>query len=180
MSQEKEILNSSEISGMITRIVFQILESVGSSKKFGIVGIKNGGSLLARRIATEIEKHTGIMPETGCLDITLYRDDLAQTQIADIPEVKGTEISFDVSGMHIVLVDDVIYTGRTIRAALDALTDLGRPSKINLTVLIDRGHRELPIQPDFMGKLVPTALNENIKVDFKEATGVDSVKIVKK
>ena len=180
MANEKEILNDFEISGIITRIVFQILESVGGSEKFGIVGIKHGGSVLASRLASEIEMYGKKKPNLGSLDITLYRDDLAQTPIADLPLVKGTEISFDISGMHIILVDDVIFTGRTVRAALDALTDLGRPSKISLAALIDRGHRELPIQPDFTGKLVPTALNENIRVDFKESAGSDSVKIIRK
>ncbi|MGE4498346.1 MAG: bifunctional pyr operon transcriptional regulator/uracil phosphoribosyltransferase PyrR [Deferribacterales bacterium] len=180
MSHGKEILSSEEMAGMITRMVFQILESARSSDNFGIVGIKSGGDVLARRIADEIAKHSGKKPDVGYLDITLYRDDLSQTQIADFPVVRGTEISFSVTGRYIILVDDVVFTGRTVRAALDALTDFGRPSKISLAALIDRGHRELPIQPDFTGKSVPTALSESVQVNFRETAGADSVCIMKK
>lgn len=179
MSQRKEILNSGEMADMITRMVFQILESVRSSKEFAIVGIKNGGAVLAQRIAERIGDFSKNTPDVGYLDITLYRDDLLQTQIADLPIVQGTEINFDISGKHIILIDDVIYTGRTVRAALDALTDLGRPSKISLAALIDRGHRELPIQADFTGRCVPTSLKESIQVNFVESAGVDSVEIIK-
>jgi len=180
MSHGKEILSCEEMAGMITRMVFQILESVRSSGNFGIVGIKSGGAVLARRIADEIAKHSGKSPDVGYLDITLYRDDLAQTQIADFPLVQRTEIGFDVAGRHIILVDDVVFTGRTVRAALDALTDFGRPSKISLAALIDRGHRELPVQPDYVGKSVPTSLSECVQVNFRETAGADSVCIIKK
>jgi len=171
----KEIMNSDEMSRTLNRIVFQILESVKGKENVCLVGIRRGGAYLADRLA-EIFRSEGCADiEKGYLDITLYRDDL--TTIADYPVLLGTEIDFDISGKHIVLVDDVVYTGRTTRAAMDALIDLGRPKKISMAVLIDRGHRELPIQPDFVGKTVPTSLDEIIEVSLQEQTGKDSVSI---
>ncbi|WP_022850016.1 bifunctional pyr operon transcriptional regulator/uracil phosphoribosyltransferase PyrR [Limisalsivibrio acetivorans] len=180
MAQAKEILNSDEISSMITRLVFQILEADQNqnTRELTIVGIKRGGATLADRLKEEIKKHTGRDIAIGYLCITLYRDDL--TQIAEHPVIHGTEIEFNIAKKHVVLVDDVIFTGRTVRAALDALTDMGRPDKISFVALIDRGHRELPIQPDFTGKLVPTSLEEKVNVQFKESDGIDSVSIMKK
>jgi pyrimidine operon attenuation protein/uracil phosphoribosyltransferase len=178
MGSSKEILNSEEMAGMLTRLVFQILESVRSLEDLRIVGIKTGGATLADRLAGLIREHTNTDAQVGYLDITLYRDDL--TQIADYPVIHGTDITFNIQGKHIVLADDVIFTGRTVRAALDALSDMGRPSKISLVTLIDRGHRELPIQPDFTGKTVPTSINENVKVRFRETAGEDGVSIIKK
>lgn len=174
----KEIMNADEISRTLSRIMSQILETVKEPGEICLVGIRRGGAYLADRLAQlfSADGHSGI--RKGYLDITLYRDDL--TSIADYPLLLGTEIKFDVAGRHIVLVDDVIFTGRTTRAAMDALIDLGRPKKISLAVLIDRGHRELPVQPDFVGRLVPTSLDEIIEVSLKEQAGSDSVSISKR
>ncbi|MGD9808250.1 MAG: bifunctional pyr operon transcriptional regulator/uracil phosphoribosyltransferase PyrR [Deferribacterales bacterium] len=172
----KEIMNADEMSRTLNRIVYEILENVRDTSEICLVGIRRGGAHLADRLCEifKSEGKSGI--SVGYLDITLYRDDL--TSIADYPVLQGTEISFDVNGKHIILVDDVIYTGRTTRAAMDALIDLGRPKKISLAVFIDRGHRELPVQPDFTGKKVPTARDEIIEVSLKEQTGNDCVNIL--
>lgn len=174
----KEIMNSDEMSRALNRIVFQILETVKDADEVCLVGIRRGGAHLADRLKDVFasEGYHNIL--LGYLDITLYRDDL--TSIADYPILHGTEISFNVGGRHIVLVDDVIFTGRTTRAAMDALIDLGRPKKISLAAFVDRGHRELPVQPDFVGKVVPTSLDEIIEVSLKEQSGSDSVSIHKK
>ena len=174
----KELMNSDEMSRTLNRMVFQILENVKDAKEVCLVGIRRGGAHLADRLG-EIFKSEGYNNiQVGYLDITLYRDDL--TTIAEYPLLQGTEIDFDVRGRHIVLVDDVIYTGRTTRAAMDALIDLGRPKKISMAVLVDRGHRELPVQPDFIGKVIPTSNDEIIEVALKEQAGNDSVTIQKK
>ncbi|ADD68181.1 Uracil phosphoribosyltransferase [Denitrovibrio acetiphilus DSM 12809] len=174
----KEIMNSDEMSRTLNRIVYQILENMKDTGEVCLVGIRRGGAHLADRL-NEIFKSEG-KPDirVGYLDITLYRDDL--TSIADYPVLQGTEINFDVIGKHIILVDDVIFTGRTTRAAIDALIDLGRPQKISLAVFIDRGHRELPVQPDFVGKYVPTSRDEIIEVALKEQAGSDYVRIINK
>jgi pyrimidine operon attenuation protein/uracil phosphoribosyltransferase len=138
-----------------------------------IVGIRTRGEHLARRLAQKIEELEGKSMQVGILDITLYRDDLRGR--LDQPQLKSTEILFDVTGQVVVLVDDVLFTGRTIRSALNALTDLGRPSLIELLVLVDRGHRELPIKADFIGKNIPTALSQEIKVMMTEVDGEDAV-----
>ena len=138
-----------------------------------LVGIRTRGVPLAARIAEEIQKIENVAVPTGSLDITLYRDDL--TTMGYNPVIHGTEIDFDVTGKHIVLVDDVLYTGRTIRAALDALIDMGRPKSIQLAVLIDRGHRELPIRADYAGKNVPTSRKETIEVALQEEGKTDEV-----
>ncbi len=174
---QKEIMNEEEISRTLTRMVSQIIESIKENDGICLVGIRRGGAYLASRLA-QILKTAGRKDVLlGFLDITLYRDDL--TTIHDYPVLHGTEIDFDVCGRHIILVDDVVFTGRTTRAAMDALIDLGRPKKISLAALIDRGHRELPIQPDFVGKVVPTSLNEIIEVRLKEQAGNDCVLIQK-
>ncbi len=176
----KELMNSEEMARTLNRIVFQILENVKDAKEICLVGIRRGGAHLADRLG-EIFKSEGYNNiQIGYLDITLYRDDL--TSIAEYPLLQGgTELEFDVKGRHIVLVDDVIYTGRTTRAAMDALIDLGRPKKISMAVLVDRGHRELPVQPDFIGKVIPpTSNDEIIEVSLKEQAGNDSVTIQKK
>jgi pyrimidine operon attenuation protein/uracil phosphoribosyltransferase len=138
-----------------------------------IVGIRTRGEFIARRIVSKIEESEKVSVPIGTLDITLYRDDLLGK--LDQPQLKGTDILFDLNDKNVVLVDDVLFTGRTIRAALDELIDLGRPKSIQLAVLVDRGHRQLPIRADFVGKNVPTSSNESIRVHVKEVDGEDSV-----
>ncbi len=172
---EKIILNEQELDGIISRLTFQILESDLNLDKLKLIGIKRRGAFIADRIKQKISEFKNFDVETGYLDITLYRDDL--TEISEYPVLLGTEIPFDIKGKTIVLIDDVIFTGRTVRAALDALSDLGRPGKIKLVTLVDRGHRELPIQPDWTGKNVPTSLSEKVNVKMKELDGEDAVTI---
>jgi len=172
------ILDKEAISRTITRIAHEILEKNKGTLDLCLVGIRNRGAYLAQRLsncAQGIEKEK--VP-VGILDITLYRDDL--TLISARPVVHKTEIDFDINGKNIVLVDDVLYTGRTIRAALDALIDLGRPRSIQLAVLVDRGHRELPIRADFVGKNIPTSKNEMVDVHLEEVDGTDEVLLVEK
>ena len=155
------------------RIAHEITEKNRGVENVALVGIRTRGVPLAARIAEEIQKIENVAVPTGSLDITLYRDDL--TTMGYNPVIHGTEIDFDVTGKHIVLVDDVLYTGRTIRAALDALIDMGRPKSIQLAVLIDRGHRELPIRADYAGKNVPTSRRETIEVALQEEGKTDEV-----
>ena len=157
----------------LTRISHEIVEKNKGTKNVILVGIRTRGIPLAERIASEIEKIEGTKPAMGILDITLYRDDLSTLSYQ--PVVRETEIPYDITGKTIVLVDAVLYTGRTIRAALDALIDMGRPKNIQLAVLIDRGHRELPIRADFVGKNVPTSSKEEIRVVLKENDGDEKV-----
>jgi pyrimidine operon attenuation protein/uracil phosphoribosyltransferase len=158
------------------RLAHEILEKNKGIKDLRLVGIRNRGAYLAKRLADCISGiEQGTIP-VGILDITLYRDDL--TLIAPQPVVHKTEIDFDITDKNIVLVDDVLYTGRTVRAALDALVDFGRPKSIQLVVLIDRGHRELPIRADYVGKNIPTAENETIDVRLLEVDGKDEVVII--
>jgi len=159
----------------LTRIAHEIIEKNKGVNNVAIIGIRRRGGPLAQRLALRIEEIEGIKIPVGILDITLYRDDL--TTLAQQPQVHRTEVNFDINGKRLVLVDDVLYTGRTVRAALDALIDLGRPECIQLAVLIDRGHRELPIKADFIGKNVPTSRQENIEVYVKELDGKDGVLI---
>jgi len=159
----------------LTRIAHEIIERNKGVNNVAIIGIRRRGGPLAQRLALRIEEIEGIKIPVGILDITLYRDDL--TTLAQQPQVHRTEVNFDINGKRLVLVDDVLYTGRTVRAALDALIDLGRPECIQLAVLIDRGHRELPIKADFIGKNVPTSRQENIEVYVKELDGKDGVLI---
>jgi len=140
-----------------------------------LVGIRTGGVFLAERIRQKILQKRGIDLPTGIIDITLYRDDW--TRLSQTPEVKKTEIDFPVEDKHVLLVDDVLFTGRTIRAAIDALLDLGRPRRVELAVLIDRGHRELPIQADYVGKILETFRQDSVNVELKELAGVDQVVI---
>jgi pyrimidine operon attenuation protein / uracil phosphoribosyltransferase len=172
----KEILDKESINRAIKRIAHEILEKNKGTKDLCLVGIRNRGVFLARRLSAAIKdiEHRDI--PVGILDITLYRDDL--TLISSQPVVHKTEIDFDITDKNIVLVDDVFYTGRTVRAALDALMDLGRPKSIQLAVLIDRGHRELPISPDYTGKNIPTSKRESIEVRFTEADGTDAAAII--
>lgn len=173
----REILNAHEIDSIVTRLAFQVLEKCQDVQNMKLIGIKRRGAILADRIAQKIDEFKKTSVDVGYLDITLYRDDLSE--ISDFPKILGTEIEFDIKGKSIFLVDDVIFTGRTVRAAMDAITDLGRPKRIIFLALIDRGHRELPIQPDFTGKYIPTALDEKINVLLKEIDAIDSVTIEK-
>jgi pyrimidine operon attenuation protein/uracil phosphoribosyltransferase len=147
----------------------------GLEGSLALVGIRTRGVPLARRLARALESRTGTKPSIGALDITLYRDDLGLK--VEVPILRGTDIPFPVAGKTVILVDDVLYTGRTIRAALDAIIDLGRPRMIQLAVLIDRGHRELPIRPDYVGKNLPTARREIVQVRLREHDGEDRVVI---
>ena len=178
LKEKTKILDKEAIERSLERIAHEIIEKIKSVDAIAIVGIKNRGAYIGERLADKIAKMAGSRPQVGALDITLYRDDL--TQASEQPVVHATEIDFDISGKKIILVDDVLYTGRTIRCALDALIDFGRPSHIQLAVLIDRGHRELPIKADYVGKNVPTSAKETIEVRLAEVDGKDEVFICDK
>lgn len=178
MREKAKILDKEAISRALTRIAHEILEKNKGSAELCLIGIRTRGAYLAKRLADCVEKIEGKALPVGALDITLYRDDL--TLVAEQPVVRKTEINFDIDEKNVVLVDDVLYTGRTIRAALDALVDFGRPKIIQLAVLIDRGHRELPVRADFVGKNIPTAKNETVEVRLEELDGMDEVAIVEK
>ncbi len=172
---KREIMDQMAIKRALTRIAHEVIERNKGVENLAVVGIRRRGGPLAQRLAQKIEEIEGIKIPVGILDITLYRDDL--TTLASQPMLHRTEVDFDINDMVIVLVDDVLYTGRTVRAAMDALIDLGRPKSIQLAVLIDRGHRELPIKSDFTGKNVPTSKNEIISVMVTEIDGQDGVHI---
>ncbi|HHX96730.1 MAG TPA: bifunctional pyr operon transcriptional regulator/uracil phosphoribosyltransferase PyrR [Clostridia bacterium] len=178
MNIKAELLDEAGIRRSLTRIGHEIVEKNKGVADLLIVGIRRRGVPLAERLAEIISQIEGTILPVGKLDITLYRDDL--TVLSDQPIVRATEIPVEVKGKKIILVDDVLYTGRTIRAALDALIDLGRPKSIQLAVLIDRGHRELPIRADYIGKNVPTSRREAIEVLLKEIDGEERVLIVEK
>ena len=171
--KKTSIMDADGIRRALIRIAHEITEKNKGVENVALVGIRTRGVPLAARIAEEIEKIENVKVPTGSLDITLYRDDL--TTMGYNPVIHGTEIDFDVTGKHIILVDDVLYTGRTIRAALDAIIDMGRPNSIQLAVLIDRGHRELPIRADYAGKNVPTSRRETIEVALQEEGKEDEV-----
>ena len=169
------ILDEAEIRRAVTRIAHEIVERNHGAEGVVLVGIAARGDDLARRLAAEIERIEGATLPVGVLDITFYRDDIGMR--AEAPEVHETRIDFDINGRTVVLVDDVLFTGRTIRAALDALVDFGRPTAIQLGVLVDRGHRELPIRADYVGKNVPTRKDEAVRVALKEVDGEDAVAV---
>jgi len=173
------LLDEAAIRRALTRIAHEILERNKGVDGCVLVGIRTRGIYLARRLAERIAAIEGVQVPVGELDITLYRDDLSLKN-GDQPEVRGSHIPVDVTGKTIILVDDVLYTGRTARAALDAIIDYGRPRMIQLAVLIDRGHRELPIRPDYVGKNVPTARNEIVAVQLVEVDGQDQVVLHKR
>ncbi len=175
LREKAKILNKEEMERAIVRISHEILEKNKGTSDLVIVGIRTRGSILAERIVKAIEKIDGTKVLVGALDITLYRDDL--TSVTEQPVVHKTEIDFDIQGKNVILVDDVLYTGRTIRCALDELIDFGRPRTIQLAVLIDRGHRELPIRADYVGKNIPTSKRELVQVRFSETDGKDEVVI---
>ena len=168
---EPTIMDKEDITRALTRIAHEILEKNRGCGDIVVIGIRTRGAPLAQRVADSIRKIEGKEVPVGTLDITLYRDDL----FTRLPVVRKTEIPFDMTDKRVILVDDVLFTGRTIRAALDALIDFGRPECIQLAVLVDRGHRELPIRPDFVGKNIPTSKNERVVVKVKEADGEDRV-----
>ena len=168
-----KLLDADDVRRALTRIAHEIIERDKGGQGLVLVGIANRGDHLARRLAQQIHQIEGAEVPVGVLDITFYRDDIGMK--AEAPEVHETRIDFDVTGRTVVLVDDVLFTGRTIRAAMDALMDLGRPRKIQLAVLVDRGHRELPIRADFVGKNVPTGRADDVRVLVSELDGEDAV-----
>jgi pyrimidine operon attenuation protein / uracil phosphoribosyltransferase len=191
LSQRTQVMDAEEIRRALTRVAHEIVEKNRGTEHLALVGIQTKGVPLAHRLASIIERVEGSPIPVGTLDITLYRDDVLFPHHAQSPEpragakrhglhpVRETEIPFDVTGRRVVLVDEVFFTGRTIRAALGALMDLGRPEAIQLAVLVDRGHRELPIRPDFVGKNLPTARREHVVVQLQELDGQDAVFIEK-
>jgi pyrimidine operon attenuation protein/uracil phosphoribosyltransferase len=168
-----QIMDEQGLDRTLTRLAHEILEHNKGAGNIVIVGIRTRGEFLARRIARKIETVEGATLSIGSLDITLYRDDLLGK--LEQPQLKGTDILFDLNNRDVILIDDVLFTGRTIRAALDELIDLGRPRTIQLAVLVDRGHRQVPIRADYVGKNVPTSSTESIRVHVKEVDGEDSV-----
>jgi pyrimidine operon attenuation protein/uracil phosphoribosyltransferase len=173
LREKSKIMDSALMQKALIRIAHEVIEKNKGIKDIAVVGIRNRGEHLANRIAGIIKDIEGKGVPLGILDITLYRDDL--TAVAQQPIVHETKIGFDISKKHIILVDDVLYTGRTIRCALDELIDFGRPRSIQLAVLIDRGHRELPIRADYAGKNIPTSTTEVVEVRLKESDGIDEV-----
>ena len=176
MSDGAVVLNAGAIQRALTRIAHEIAERNDIAASVVLIGIQRGGVPLAERLSKTL---SGIWTQTvpvGSLDVSMHRDDLDRRAA---PEIRPTQIPFDVNGKTVVLVDDVLFSGRTIRAALDALNDFGRPKRIQLAVLIDRGHRELPIKADFVGKNVPTSLTESVVVKLSESSGTDEVLIEK-
>jgi pyrimidine operon attenuation protein/uracil phosphoribosyltransferase len=172
-SLKARVMEPADLRRATTRVAHEIVERNRGAGDVVLVGIRTRGALWARRIAAEIERVEGVGVPAGELDITLYRDDL---NTRGVRPVERTDVP-DVTGKVVVLVDDVFYTGRTVRAALDAITDLGRPNSIQLAVLVDRGHRELPMRADYVGKNLPTAAREQVKVLFQEMDGSDGVEI---
>lgn len=173
IKEKSKILDKETIDKSLKRMAHEIIENAKTMDNTVLIGIKNRGAYIAERLANKIDEISGKAPQVGALDITLYRDDL--TQASEQPVVHATEITFDIENKRIVLVDDVLFTGRTIRCALDALIDFGRPKLIQLAVLVDRGHRELPIRADYVGKNIPTNVNELVEVRLSESDGKDEV-----
>src|SRR3989454_7591726 len=174
LREKAQVLDDAALDRALTRIAHEILERNGGAKDLAFVGLRTRGITLAQRLAAKIATIDGAQTPVGTLDITLYRDDL---DMRGAPVVRGTDIPFSIKNKTVVLVDDVLYTGRTIRAALDALIDLGRPRMIQLAILVDRGHRELPIRPDYVGKNLPTSRRETVAVRMREHDGEDRVVI---
>jgi pyrimidine operon attenuation protein / uracil phosphoribosyltransferase len=177
VAQKTVVLDQPAIRRALTRIAHEIIERNKGIQDCVLVGIKTRGIHLAERLANRIEEIEGAKIPVGEIDITLYRDDLTVKTENEEPEVKGSDLPVDVTNKKVILIDDVLFTGRTVRAALDALMDLGRPSSIQLAVLVDRGHRELPIRADFVGKNIPTSSSEKIVVELNEVDHEDQVTI---
>ena len=169
------VMDAARISRALTRIAHEIVERNRGVDNVALVGVRSRGVPLARRVARALQDITGDQVPTGALDITLYRDDLMRHAVGPQPQVRRTEIPFSIDDRMIILVDDVLYTGRTTRAALDALIDFGRPRAIQLVALVDRGHRELPIKADYVGKNIPTSRQESVQVRLHEIDGADEV-----
>ncbi len=175
---EKEVVDGVTMKRALTRITYEIIEQNKGLADLVLIGIKTRGIYLAQRIADRMKQLEGMDVPVGVLDITLYRDDLHKAGTEE-PTVNGSQIPVSIEGKHVILVDDVLFTGRTTRAALDALMNIGRPKKISLAVLVDRGHRELPIRADFVGKNIPTSIHEQIKVSVDEVDHRDGIAIEK-
>ncbi len=180
MTQKALVLDQQAIRRALTRVAHEIIERNKGVHECVLVGIKTRGIFLAERLAKRIKEIEGEKLAVGELDITLYRDDLTTKTESQEPEVKGTDIPVDINEKKVILIDDVLYTGRTVRAAMDAIMDLGRPSQIQLAVLVDRGHRELPIRADYVGKNIPTSSAEKIVVELLETDDTDQVTIYEK
>lgn len=176
--EKSQLMSASEIDRTLVRLAHEVLEKTADLDKLAFIGIRRRGVPMAQRLAKKIEALEKRMAPVGVLDITFYRDDLSTVDIK--PVVNTTEIDFDVTGKDIVLMDDVLYTGRTIRAALDALFDHGRPARVQLLVLIDRGHRELPIEARYVGRTVQTSDDEIIEVKFQEIDQMEKVLLVER
>jgi pyrimidine operon attenuation protein / uracil phosphoribosyltransferase len=178
----KLLLDADALSRTLSRIAHEIIEANPELDEIALVGIQTRGVPLARRLARLIAERAGEAPQLGAVDITFYRDDVhvrgGEAPLHAQPVVRETQLDFPLEGRTVVLVDDVLYTGRTIRAAIEALFDYGRPARVQLAVLVDRGHRELPIRPDYVGKNLPTARNERIQVQLVEVDEVDAVLLV--
>lgn len=173
----KLITDEQSLKRMFTRLAHEVLENNSGTDNLAIIGIRTGGVYVADRIADEIFKIEGVRPDVGALDITLYRDDLMTDGID--ATLKGTTIDFNVNARNIILCDDVLFTGRTVRAAVSAIMNIGRPKTIRLLVVVDRGHRELPFRADFIGKNIPTSRSERVKVYFNEKDGKEGIYLFK-
>ena len=174
----KEIIDASGMKRALVRMTYEIIERNKGVNALVIVGIKTRGLFLANRLAANFKRIENVDVPVGALDVSDYRDDLSKQEKKNL--IHNQQLDFDITDKKVVLVDDVLFTGRTIRAALDALMDQGRPATISLAVLVDRGHRELPVRPDFIGKNIPTAMNERIKVSMTEVDDQDSINLVTK
>lgn len=172
-SAQRIVMDRQAVDRALTRMAHEIVEGNKGTRALALIGILSRGKPIAERLADKIRQIEDVDVPKGEIDITLYRDDLAQGLAQ--PEVRGTDIPFDITDKTVLLVDDVLYTGRTVRSALDALVDFGRPRKVQLAVLVDRGHRELPIRPDYVGKNIPTSLSESVRVHLAEVDGEDAV-----
>ncbi len=172
----QHILDEHGFERMLSRLAHEILERNQSIEQLAVIGLRTRGEFVANRLAAKLNEIEGRQPDVGVLDVTLYRDDVRQH--LKQPEVRATDISFDITGRQVILVDDVLFTGRTVRSALNALVDLGRARTIQLVVLVDRGHRELPIRADFIGKNVTTSRGQEIRVRLKEVDGHDGIDLV--
>jgi len=169
----RTVLDEQQMRRALTRIAHEIVEHNGGAAGVCLIGIRTRGVPLAERLAERIEEIEGKAIDVGAVDVSLYRDDAGRC--GRIAKIGPTDVAFDINDVHVVLVDDVLFTGRTVRAAMDALVDLGRPSTVQLAVLVDRGHRELPIRPDYVGKNIPTAREERVSVCVRELDGRDEV-----